>query len=223
MLFSKLSTGYAILAKRGWREVLIRLDDFLNTNYFDFSFVTVRELGLNPQQSIGHRASGSDVCQILNRLPILPDSAIVDVGSGKGRAMLAMSGYPFKRIVGIEISPDLAQIARRNLSRAFLSKRSEVFVSSASDFDEYDPYNYFYFYNPFSFEIFSQAFAHIHSSLRTNPRNSWLIYNAAGSTYEEGIICKNGFFRRVFDFNPKGRKPIVAYYHEQERRSAELE
>ncbi len=223
MFFSKLSRGVAILTKRGWREVLIRLDDFLHTNYFDFSFVTVQELGLDPQQSIGHRASGSDVCQILNGLPILPNSAIIDVGSGKGRAMLAMSGYPFKRIGGIEISPDLAQIARRNLSRAFLTKRSEVFVSSASDFDEYDAYNYFYFYNPFSFEIFSQAFTHIHSSLRTNPRNSWIIYNAAGSTDEEEIICKDGFFRRVLDFNPKGRRPIVAYYHEPKRQLAELE
>jgi len=56
-------------------------------------------------------------------LAALPDDAIaastfVDVGAGMGRAMMIASEYPFKRILGIELSPALAQIARENLARA---------------------------------------------------------------------------------------------------------
>lgn len=44
-------------------------------------------------------------------------STFVDVGAGMGRAMLLAREYPFKQIVGIELSPHLAEIARDNLSR----------------------------------------------------------------------------------------------------------
>lgn len=40
----------------------------------------------------------------------------VDIGSGKGKAMLMASDYPFERIVGVEYSPILHAIAQRNLA-----------------------------------------------------------------------------------------------------------
>ncbi len=39
----------------------------------------------------------------------------VDIGAGKGRAMLVASELPFREVVGIEINPGLAHIARKNL------------------------------------------------------------------------------------------------------------
>lgn len=39
----------------------------------------------------------------------------VDLGAGKGRAMLLASELPFRRIVGVEFSPELCDVARRNL------------------------------------------------------------------------------------------------------------
>jgi SAM-dependent methyltransferase len=41
----------------------------------------------------------------------------VDLGSGKGRAVLLASLYPFRRIVGVEFSPELTEVARRNVER----------------------------------------------------------------------------------------------------------
>lgn len=38
----------------------------------------------------------------------------VDVGAGKGRAMLTAAQHPFREVVGIELNPRLAEIARRN-------------------------------------------------------------------------------------------------------------
>src|ERR1700760_2411871 len=41
----------------------------------------------------------------------------VDIGSGKGRALLLATDYPFRKIVGIELSPELDRIARANVAR----------------------------------------------------------------------------------------------------------
>src|SRR3984957_17090364 len=40
----------------------------------------------------------------------------VDLGSGKGRALLLASDYPFREIIGVELSPELDQIARANIA-----------------------------------------------------------------------------------------------------------
>ena len=41
----------------------------------------------------------------------------VDAGAGMGRALLLATRRPFKQIVGIEVSPALAAIARENVER----------------------------------------------------------------------------------------------------------
>src|SRR6202161_3843772 len=41
----------------------------------------------------------------------------VDLGSGKGRALLLASDYPFREILGVELSPELDRIARSNIAR----------------------------------------------------------------------------------------------------------
>lgn len=50
--------------------------------------------------------------------PVAPIDAytFVDLGAGMGRAMLLASGYPFRTVLGVELHPTLARIARRNLA-----------------------------------------------------------------------------------------------------------
>jgi hypothetical protein len=40
----------------------------------------------------------------------------VDIGAGKGRAMLVASELPFREIIGIELNPSMANTARQNLT-----------------------------------------------------------------------------------------------------------
>ena len=40
----------------------------------------------------------------------------MDMGAGMGRAMLLASQHPFRKVIGIELNPLLAEIARRNLA-----------------------------------------------------------------------------------------------------------
>src|SRR5260370_35484421 len=43
------------------------------------------------------------------------DYTFIDIGSGKGLVLLLASTYPFRRIVGVEFSPQLHQIAEENI------------------------------------------------------------------------------------------------------------
>ena len=44
-------------------------------------------------------------------------TAFLDIGAGKGRAMLLAASCPFRRIVGVELHPELAATARDNIER----------------------------------------------------------------------------------------------------------
>ncbi|MDP9039664.1 MAG: hypothetical protein M3O02_10395, partial [Acidobacteriota bacterium] len=49
--------------------------------------------------------------------PYLPsDYTFLDLGCGKGRALMLASELPFARILGVELDPALVAIARRNLA-----------------------------------------------------------------------------------------------------------
>jgi hypothetical protein len=48
--------------------------------------------------------------------PLAPidEFTFVDLGAGMGRSVLLASGYPFRAVVGVELNPTLARIARNN-------------------------------------------------------------------------------------------------------------
>lgn len=64
-----------------------------------------------------------DLATLLAAVPIPLDGAtFVDLGSGMGRVALLASAYPFRQVIGVEISPALHEIARDNLG-AFVGRK----------------------------------------------------------------------------------------------------
>jgi hypothetical protein len=45
------------------------------------------------------------------------DYTFIDIGSGKGRVVMLASDHPFHKVIGVELSPTLVSIARRNLDK----------------------------------------------------------------------------------------------------------
>lgn len=213
-MLKRTSNIFRMFKQSGWREVLVRFDQVFRINYFDFSAVKTEKLGLDPKRSNACRGSATDLAYILNKIPLLPDSSIIDVGAGKGRAMIAMAPFPFKKIGGVEISAELADTARRNLSRAFLAGRSNVVTSCASVFEDYHDYNYFYFYNPFPTDVLRDVIGHLDASINKYPRECWLIYNAAPSDALTEIICSKEMFKKDFEYTPPGKRVIFVYHHQ---------
>ena len=74
----------------------------------------------SPNWIEGHNYAGIEperFFAIFEKLPVrFEDFVFIDFGSGKGRALLLASEYPFKKIIGIEFSPQLNAIAKRNIA-----------------------------------------------------------------------------------------------------------
>jgi SAM-dependent methyltransferase len=51
---------------------------------------------------------------VLSSLPNPETCVFLDLGCGKGRPLLVASEFPFRDIVGVELSPELARVARAN-------------------------------------------------------------------------------------------------------------
>jgi SAM-dependent methyltransferase len=47
----------------------------------------------------------------------MAEYAFIDIGSGKGRAVMVASDFSFHRILGVELNPKLTTIARENLAK----------------------------------------------------------------------------------------------------------
>ena len=88
-------------------------------------------------------------------------TTFVDVGCGKGRVLIVAAMYPFRRVVGVEYSAELAAICRDNLERLNITSKCEVIVGDASDFKFPDENMLIFLYNPFDSTILNRVLKHI--------------------------------------------------------------
>ena len=110
------------------------------------------------------------------------DFTFVDAGSGKGRALLLAAGYPFREIVGIELSPALDRIARSNIAR-YLSRHgcgNGAPVSSVQgDVAEYrwpsGPL-LVYMWNSFTAPVMERVLNNLQAALLKEAREIYLVY-----------------------------------------------
>ena len=111
---------------------------------------------------------------ILRRLAISSGKDVfVDFGSGKGRVVILAARLPFKRVIGIEFSHELNEIARRNVTMARAALRCkdvELVTADAREYEVPDDSTAFYLANPFTGETLDRVLEGIHASLRRAPR-----------------------------------------------------
>ena len=108
------------------------------------------------------------------------DFTFVDLGSGKGRALLMASDYPFRRIIGVELLPELHAIAQENV-RKYSSPRQQCrsFELHCGDARRFrlppEPLVVFLF-DPFPGDILREVIAGVEQSVREAPRKLYLAY-----------------------------------------------
>ncbi len=105
-----------------------------------------------------YQASGEDILlQIVNSLGI--DSSnftFIDLGCGKGRTLLVAAKLGFRRVIGVEISAELADIARTNLARLNVTN-ALVIHGDAAEYAFPSGGLLVYLYNPFGPPVMSQV------------------------------------------------------------------
>lgn len=142
--------------------------------------VGMQELGLDPKDRVEYRPSGWLVLKpVLSKRDVREDDVFLDLGCGKGRVLYLAAKYPFKRVIGVELSAELAEIARANIERTLpklACKTIEVVVKDVLEYDVPDDVTYVYFNNPFENEIFAGAVERLLQSLRRRPRLMRIIY-----------------------------------------------
>ena len=117
----------------------------------------------------------------LNSLPVVcEDLVFVDLGSGKGRVLLMASLFPFKRIIGVELSRMLHDTAVRNI-QIFKDARQicsqiEAVNADASTFEIPQEPTLFFLANPFDDHVMHLVVSHIRDSLKRHPRKIFVWY-----------------------------------------------
>jgi SAM-dependent methyltransferase len=101
----------------------------------------------------------------------------VDLGSGKGRAILLAARYPFKRLVGVEFAKELYDAAVRNTSHSRYGRGSVQFVwADVLEFDFPAQPCVLYLFHPFGAEMMSVLLTKVARSLTEKPRDIILVY-----------------------------------------------
>jgi SAM-dependent methyltransferase len=139
-------------------------------------------------------------------------TVFLDVGAGKGRAMLLASQYPFLRVEGIELSPRLVSIARSNIS--IWSEAQPSCMLAPLDLHEADATRaplptepiLAHLFHPFEDRLLRRFLRHVEKDLTAHPRPFDLLYVNAE---HDSLIDRHPAFTRIW----LGRVPMSAEDH----------
>jgi len=187
MSLQKIASAAALLREKGpaafTKETLYQASDFLSEKWLGVSTSgshTKTELGVDDPDSREYSTIWyAAVYRLLRSLPTdFPNSTFVDFGSGKGRAVAVAATFPFKRVIGVELTDSMAAAATENIRRMKHRKAREVEIlrMNAAQFEVPPDANVIYFYNPFSGRPLEQVVANIHASFTRNPRRLHIVY-----------------------------------------------
>ena len=177
----------------------------------DFSKVTVERRALSYVWSGQSSGSGGPVLlDVLEHLEIPPGCSIIDIGSGKGAAMITLlESEKFEEVCGVEVSTDMVRIAERNLNKLGL-KRWRLWAGDASYFsDELDAFNFIYMFNPFPATVMRYFLHNLRQSLTRNSR--WLDLIYANPECDEDLVASE-LFDDVEEFRPLGAPVPIKLY-----------
>jgi tRNA1(Val) A37 N6-methylase TrmN6 len=206
-IISDVKNALTLLRRGEFKEFLFRLRVYFSK--IDLRYASVHELGLSADRSHHYAHSGGiNLENVLNRLNITKEDAIVDFGSGKGGVLITFAKYPFSKITGVELLPELVAIAEQNFKILKISNVTMV-VSDASEFSDLDDYNYFYFYSPFPRNVMAAVLHNIQSSLLKKPRFVHLIY--CNPEFHDILESASPFHKTEEFYHHQLNHPIYVY------------
>ncbi len=125
----------------------------------------------------------SEIMQALVSAPLtarLEEFTFIDLGSGKGRALLMAAEHPFRMIIGVELIPELHQACLANIEAAGQARPEappiEALCMDARDFKFPLEPLVVYLFNPFPEPVFAAVLSNIRQSVLDNPRPVYVAY-----------------------------------------------
>ena len=118
----------------------------------------------------------------------------VDLGCGKGRALIAAASYGFNSVLGVEAEEGLFRIARENGVRWRGEDRLKVVHADARTVDWPDGNLFVFMYSPFRGRIFEEVGERLAAVAREPGRAVVIAYSA---DWEAAVLERLGCFTRV--------------------------
>ena len=122
----------------------------------------------------------------------------IDIGSGKGRAVLMAADYPFRRILGIELLSELHRVAKENISK-YKSDSQQCFaidclLADASEFTFPPEPIVIYLFNPLPESGLARMICTLERSLQEHPRAVYVLYH---NPLLEPLLARSAAFNRI--------------------------
>jgi hypothetical protein len=160
-------------------------DETYGTETFRRGDVAVQEGVPAEELSWGYGPINQDFFREIMRAIPVPHGqyTFVDVGAGKGAAIMLASEFGFRRYLGVELSGDLLEVARRNVA-AYQARGGNAFEPEwiQHDFFQWpiprEP-TLVFLNNPFPEELSLRAVQRIEAALAEQPRELVLVYRKA--------------------------------------------
>jgi SAM-dependent methyltransferase len=106
--------------------------------------------------------------------------SFVDYGCGKGRALLLAAERPFRRVIGVEYSRPLAEIAKQNFSTyrnaPIRCKSYEVLHVDATQYVPPTEPAVLFFFSPFKISVLKRVLDRIAQSYFSSPRATVILF-----------------------------------------------
>ena len=122
----------------------------------------------------------------------------IDIGSGKGRALLMASHYPFRRILGVELLPALHQVAEQNIAKykneLQFCHKVESICADARDFVFPVEPIVLYLFNPLPADGLAHVLNNLERSLQLGSRHVYVLYHNAE---HEHLLTESAFLQKI--------------------------
>jgi SAM-dependent methyltransferase len=156
------------------------LDRFFERSGETSEAVRLGDLGLARDGYHDYEPSGwRSFKRAMRGVKVDPSDTFLDIGCGKGRVVEQAARRPFKRVLGVELSTELAEQARRLAERERDRRRCdsvEIFAADITTWQIPDDVTVIYVYNALSGDALVAMLDRIAESARRAPRRLLMLY-----------------------------------------------
>ena len=145
-------------------------------------YVDLREIGYTaPNRVYEHVPSPWGVLRrILRRREVDHDDVFLEIGCGMGVVVVeAAARYDFRRVIGLDVVPQLTAVARETVARGrkrLRCREVEIHTGDAMEYAIPDDVTVVYMADPFRGEVFDAVIANLLASVDRAPRRVRIIY-----------------------------------------------
>lgn len=143
--------------------------------------------------------------ELFRSLEVAENDTFVDVGSGMGRVVLMAARRPFKRVIGVERSEQLNEVARGNIARTrhrLVCNDIEFVSVDVQQWEIPDDVTVVYLYCPFPAPVFERVVENVIASMNRAPRPVRVIYNFSTSE-DRDVLLATGQAQKISFRVPK--------------------